>query len=169
MSVLLFGASHRSAPVPVLEKLAIGEADQPKIIEHILQSPLVTEVMVLSTCNRVEVYAVVEAFHGGLTVIGEAIARHAGMGMNELTKYAYVRYSEAAVEHLFAVASGLDSMVVGEQQVLGQVRNAYATAESHQAVGRVLHELSQSALRVGKRVHSRPESTRQAPLWCRWH
>ncbi|CPY56870.1 Glutamyl-tRNA reductase (HemA) [Mycobacteroides abscessus] len=96
----------------------------------------------------------VEAFHGGLTVIGEAIARHAGMGMNELTKYAYVRYSEAAVEHLFAVASGLDSMVVGEQQVLGQVRNAYATAESHQAVGRVLHELSQSALRVGKRVHS---------------
>ncbi|WP_255801982.1 glutamyl-tRNA reductase, partial [Mycobacteroides abscessus] len=86
--------------------------------------------------------------------IGEAIARHAGMGMNELTKYAYVRYSEAAVEHLFAVASGLDSMVVGEQQVLGQVRNAYATAESHQAVGRVLHELSQSALRVGKRVHS---------------
>ncbi len=108
----------------------------------------------LSTCNRVEVYAVVEAFHGGLTVIGEAIARHAGMGMNELTKYAYVRYSEAAVEHLFAVASGLDSMVIGEQQVLGQVRNAYATAESHQAVGRVLHELSQSALRVGKRVHS---------------
>lgn len=154
MSVLLFGASHRSAPVPVLEKLAIGEADQPKIIEHILQSPLVTEVMVLSTCNRVEVYAVVEAFHGGLTVIGEAIARHAGMGMNELTKYAYVRYSEAAVEHLFAVASGLDSMVIGEQQVLGQVRNAYATAETHQAVGRVLHELSQSALRVGKRVHS---------------
>ncbi len=154
MSVLLFGASHRSAPVPVLEKLAIGEADQPKIIEQILQSPLVSEVMVLSTCNRVEVYAVVEAFHGGLTVIGEAIAQHAGMGMNELTKYAYVRYSEAAVEHLFAVASGLDSMVVGEQQVLGQVRNAYATAETHQAVGRVLHELSQSALRVGKRVHS---------------
>ncbi|MBA0045962.1 glutamyl-tRNA reductase [Mycobacterium sp. NPDC050853] len=154
MSVLLFGASHRSAPVPVLEKLAIGEADQPKMIEQILQSPLVSEVMVLSTCNRVEVYAVVEAFHGGLTVIGEAIARHAGIDMNELTKYAYVRYSEAAVEHLFAVASGLDSMVIGEQQVLGQVRNAYATAESHQAVGRVLHELSQSALRVGKRVHS---------------
>ncbi|MUM19821.1 glutamyl-tRNA reductase [Mycobacterium sp. CBMA271] len=154
MSVLLFGASHRSAPVPVLEKLAIGESDQPKIIEQILQSPLVSEVMVLSTCNRIEVYAVVEAFHGGLTVIGEAIAQHAALNMNELTKYAYVRYSEAAVEHLFAVASGLDSMVIGEQQVLGQVRNAYATAEAHQAVGRVLHELSQSALRVGKRVHS---------------
>lgn len=154
MSVLLFGSSHRSAPVSVLEKLAIGDSDQPKIIEQILESPLVSEAMVLSTCNRVEVYAVVEAFHGGLTVVGETIAQHAGLSMNELTKYAYVRYSEAAVEHLFAVASGLDSMVVGEQQVLGQVRNAYATAESQQAVGRVLHELSQSALRVGKRVHS---------------
>lgn len=89
--------------------------------------------------------------------------------MNELTKYAYVRYSEAAVEHLFAVASGLDSMVVGEQQVLGQVRNAYATAESHQAVGRVLHELSQSACGWASGCIPRPESTRQAPLWCRWH
>jgi glutamyl-tRNA reductase len=87
-------------------------------------------------------------------VIGQVLSEYSGMSMGDLTKYAYVRYSEAAVEHLFAVASGLDSMVIGEQQVLGQVRNAYATAETHQAVGRVLHELSQSALRVGKRVHS---------------
>ena len=76
------------------------------------------------------------------------------MSMGDLTKYAYVRYSEAAVEHLFAVASGLDSAVIGEQQVLGQVRRAYATAEANHTVGRVLHDLAQRALSVGKRVHS---------------
>lgn len=154
MSVLLFGVSHRSAPVSVLEQLSTDESDQAKIVDQVLQSSLVTEAMVLSTCNRVEVYAVVEAFHGGLSVIGQVLSEHSGMGLNELTKYAYVRYAEAAVEHLFAVASGLDSAVIGEQQVLGQVRRAYATAEANHTVGRTLHELSQRALAVGKRVHS---------------
>ncbi|WP_197378301.1 glutamyl-tRNA reductase [Mycolicibacterium mengxianglii] len=154
MSVLLFGVSHRSAPVPVLEQLSTDESDQAKIIDQLLQSPLVTEAMVLSTCNRVEVYAVVEAFHGGLSVIGQVLSDHSGMSMGDLTKHAYVRYAEAAVEHLFAVASGLDSAVIGEQQVLGQVRRAYAAAEANQTVGRTLHELSQRALSVGKRVHS---------------
>ena len=154
MSVLLFGVSHRSAPVSVLEQLSTDEADQAKIIDTVLQSPLVTEAMVLSTCNRVEVYAVVEAFHGGLSVIGQVLSDHSGMSMGDLTKYAYVRYAEAAVEHLFAVTSGLDSAVVGEQQVLGQVRRAYAAAEANHTVGRTLHELAQRALSVGKRVHS---------------
>jgi glutamyl-tRNA reductase len=154
MSVLLFGVSHRSAPVTVLEQLSTDEADQAKIIDQVLQSDLVTEAMVLSTCNRVEVYAVVEAFHGGLSVIGQVLSEHSGMSMGDLTKYAYVRYAEAAVEHLFSVASGLDSAVVGEQQVLGQVRRAYASAEANHTVGRTLHELSQRALSVGKRVHN---------------
>lgn len=108
MSVLLFGVSHRSAPVSVLEQLSTDEAEQAKIIDQILQSSLVTEAMVLSTCNRVEVYAVVEAFHGGLSVIGQVLSEHSGMGLGDLTKYAYVRYAEAAVEHMFAVTSGLD-------------------------------------------------------------
>lgn len=154
MSILLFGVSHRSAPVSVLEQLSIDESDQLKIVDQVLQSPLVTEAMVLSTCNRVEVYAVVEAFHGGLSAIGQVLSEYAHMSMGDLTRYAYVRYSEAAVEHLFAVASGLDSAVVGERQVLGQVRRAYAAAEANHTVGRVLHELAQRALSVGKRVHS---------------
>jgi glutamyl-tRNA reductase len=154
VSVLLFGVSHRSAPVSVLEQLSTDESDQIKIIDQMMQSPLVTEAMVLSTCNRVEVYAVVDAFHGGLAVIGQVLSEHSGMSLGDLTKYAYVRYSEAAVEHLFAVASGLDSAVVGEQQVLGQVRRAYAAAEANRTVGRVLHELAQRALAVGKRVHT---------------
>ncbi len=154
MSVLLFGVSHRSAPVSVLEQLSTAESDQAKIVEQLLQSALVSEAMVLSTCNRVEIYAVVEAFHGGLSVIGQVLSEHSGMSLGDLTKYAYVRYAEAAVEHLFAVASGLDSAVIGEQQVLGQVRRAYASAEANQTVGRTLHELAQRALSVGKRVHS---------------
>lgn len=152
--MLLFGVSHRSAPVSVLEQLSTDESDQAKIVDQVLQSSLVTEAMVLSTCNRVEVYAVVDAFHGGLSVIGQVLSDHSGMSLNDLTKYAYVRYAEAAVEHLFAVASGLDSAVVGEQQVLGQVRRAYAAAEANHTVGRTLHELSQRALAVGKRVHT---------------
>ena len=154
MSVLLFGVSHRSAPVSVLEQLSTDDSDQAKLVGQLLDSPLVTEAMMLSTCNRVEVYAVVDAFHGGLQAIGQVLADHSGLSMGELTKHAYVRYSEAAVEHLFAVTSGLDSAVVGEQQVLGQVRRAYAAAESNRAVGRVLHDLAQRALAVGKRVHT---------------
>ncbi|MFN8067556.1 MAG: glutamyl-tRNA reductase [Mycolicibacterium insubricum] len=154
MSVLLFGVSHRSAPVSVLEQLSTDEADQIKIIDQLLESSLVTEAMVLATCNRVEVYAVVDAFHGGLSVIGQVLAERSGMSLGDLTKYAYVRYAEAAVEHLFSVTAGLDSAVLGEQQVLGQVRRAYASAESNRSVGRTLHELSQRALSVGKRVHT---------------
>lgn len=154
MSVLLFGVSHRSAPVSVLEQLSTDESDQAKIVDRMLQSSLVTEAIVLSTCNRVEVYAVVDAFHGGLSVIGQVLADHSGMSLNNLTQYAYVRYAEAAVEHLFAVTSGLDSAVVGEQQVLGQVRRAYAAAEDNTSVGSILHELAQRALSVGKRVHT---------------
>ncbi|MFM8600395.1 MAG: glutamyl-tRNA reductase [Mycobacterium sp.] len=154
MSVLVFGVSHRSAPVSVLEQLTAEESDQAKLVARVLESPLVTEAMLLSTCNRVEVYAVVEAFHGGLSAIGQVLAEHSGLSMGELTRHAYVRYSDAAIEHLFSVASGLDSAVIGEQQVLGQVRRAYGGAESNRSVGRVLHDLVQRALAVGKRVHA---------------
>jgi glutamyl-tRNA reductase len=153
VSVLLFGVSHRSAPVSMLERLSTGRSDQATMVDQILKSSLVTEAMVLSTCNRVEVYAVVDAFHGGLSVIGQVLSEHSGMSLGDLTKYAYVRYAEAAVEHLFAVASGLDSAVVGEQQVLGQVRRAYTAAEANHTVGPILHGLAQRALAVGKRVH----------------
>ncbi|HEY9304849.1 MAG TPA: glutamyl-tRNA reductase [Mycobacterium sp.] len=154
MSVLLFGISHSSAPISVLERFSFSRSDQANVADQVLRSSLVTEAMVLSTCNRVEVYAVVEAFHGGVMAIGQVLSERSGMSLRDLTKYAYVRYAEAAVEHLFAVASGLDSAVVGEQQVLGQLRRAYAAAEANHTVGHVLHELAQRALAAGKRVRS---------------
>ncbi|CAM3662853.1 glutamyl-tRNA reductase [Tsukamurella ocularis] len=154
MSVLLFGASHRSAPVSVLEKLAIAETDRPKVLAQLMESPHIDEVMVVTTCNRVEIYAVVEAFHPALEAVSDVLSARSGLTINDLSKHAFVRYSEAAVQHLFSVASGLDSMVVGEQQILGQIRGAYAASDEHQVAGRVVHDLAQRALHVGKRVHT---------------
>jgi glutamyl-tRNA reductase len=154
VSVLLFGVSHRSAPVEVLERLAVSDHDRPKLVDDLLSSRSISEAMLVSTCNRVEIYAVVDAFHPALEAVGGVLGDHSGMTINEMTRHAYVRYSEAAVEHLFTVAAGLDSMVVGEQQILGQIRNAYLNADANRSAGRVLHELAQQALRVGKRVHT---------------
>ncbi|MEZ5153333.1 glutamyl-tRNA reductase [Rhodococcus zopfii] len=154
MSVLLVGISHRSAPVSVLEKVAVTDTDRPKLTDKMMSSGHISEAMIVSTCNRVEIYAVVDAFHGALADVSSLMAEHSGLTLSDLHQHAYVRYSEAAAEHLFSVASGLDSMVVGEQQILGQIRTAYASADAQQAAGRALHELAQQALRVGKRVHS---------------
>ena len=130
MSVLVVGLSHRSAPVEVLERAAVAADEIPKLLDEMLRGSHVTEVMMLSTCNRIEVYAVVDAFHGGLGDISAVLARHAGTTLTELTEHVYVHYSGAAVQHLFAVAAGLDSMVIGEAQILGQLRAAYAAASS---------------------------------------
>jgi glutamyl-tRNA reductase len=154
VSILLFGVSHRSAPVSVLEQLSIDESDRNKIVDRILQSPLVTEAMVLSTCNRVEVYADVGKFHSAMAAICELLARHSGVPSNELTPCLYVHYEDRAVQHLLAVACGLDSMVVGESQILGQVRQALTLAREHATLDRALSELSALALRTGKRAHS---------------
>lgn len=154
MSVLVVGLSHRSAPVEVLERAAVAAEDVPKLLDETLTGAHVSEVVLLSTCNRIEVYAVVDAFHGGLADVSAVLARHAGLPMTEFTEHLYVHYAGSAVQHLFAVSSGLDSMVVGEAQILGQLRGAYAVASEAGTVGRVLHELAQQALRVGKRVHA---------------
>lgn len=155
MSVLVVGLSHRSAPVSVLERAAVSAQDVPKLLDEMLRAEHVTEAVLLSTCNRIEICAVVDAFHGGLADVSGVLSRHAGLTLPELTEHVYVHYAGSAVQHLFAVAAGLDSMVVGEGQILGQLRTAYAAADEAGAVGRTLHELAQQALRVGKQVHAR--------------
>jgi glutamyl-tRNA reductase len=116
--------------------------------------------VVVSTCNRVEVYAAVSGFHGGLGDICGVLADQAGCGPAALANHLYVHYDDAAVEHTFRVATGLDSMVVGESQILGQLRTAYRAATAADAAGRLLHELMQQALRVGKRAHAETEIDR---------
>jgi len=157
VSVLVVGLSHRSAPVELLERAAINADHVPKALYELLQGDNVVEALVLSTCNRVEVYAHVTRFHGGVQEVSDLLARLSGVPLDELSDSLYVHYEERAVQHLFAVASGLDSMVVGEGQILGQIRNAFRVAQDEGAVARVLGELFRHSLRVGKRVRTETE------------
>ncbi|HLV59016.1 MAG TPA: glutamyl-tRNA reductase, partial [Natronosporangium sp.] len=154
MNLLVVGASHHTADLAVLERLAVAGADLPDALAHLVRRPHVAEAVVLSTCNRVEFYAGVTSFHGGLADVSGALAERAGMDPTTLAPHLYVRWDADAVRHALRVAAGLDSMVVGETQVLGQLRAAYAAATEADTVGRLLHDLMQQALRVGKRVHA---------------
>ena len=154
MSLLAVGVSHQTAPVALLEQFAMGADDTVKALHELVGSDHVSEAIVLATCNRVEVFAEVDRFHGGVTEVSRVLARQAGATVEELSPYVTVHYEDQAVAHLFTVAAGLDSMVVGETQVLGQLRNAYALAREQGTVGRAMHPVAQRALRVGKRVHS---------------
>ncbi|TFV53317.1 glutamyl-tRNA reductase [Blastococcus sp. TF02A-35] len=154
MSLLAVGVSHQTAPVALLEQFAMGPDERVKALHELVGSDHVSEALVLATCNRIEVFAEVDRFHGGVTDVGRVLARQAGATVEELSPYVTVHYEDQAVEHLFTVAAGLDSMVVGETQVLGQLRAAYALAREEGTVGRALHPVAQRALRVGKRVHS---------------
>ena len=154
MSVLVVGMSHRTAPVSLLERAAVLADDLRKTLDELHRAETISEVLLLSTCNRVEVYADVARFHPAVAEVSSVLARRAGLPVTDLGEHLYVHFAEAAVEHLFAVASGLDSMVVGESQILGQLRAAYALGSEVGSVGSVLHDLAQMSLRVGKRVHS---------------
>ncbi len=154
MSLVVVGLSHRSAPVPLLERAAVGADDLPAVDSAAVAAPHVAEAVVLSTCNRVEVYADVRAFHAGVGELTALLAATAGVSVDSLGPHVYVHYEDAAVQHLFQVACGLDSMVVGEAQILGQVRDALRVAQEHGSVGSSLNDLVQQALRVGKRAHS---------------
>jgi glutamyl-tRNA reductase len=154
MSLLAVGVSHQTAPVALLEQFAMGPDERVKALHELIGSDHVSEALVLATCNRIEVFAEVERFHGGVTDVSRVLARQAGATVEELSPYVTVHYEDQAVAHLFTVAAGLDSMVVGETQVLGQLRAAYALARDEGAVGRALHPVAQRALRVGKRVHT---------------
>ncbi|MFD6564681.1 glutamyl-tRNA reductase [Micromonospora profundi] len=154
MKLLVVGASYRTAPVATLEQLAVPPADLTRTLDRLVAQPYVSEAALVSTCNRVEVYAAVSGFHGGLGDICAVLAEQAGCQPAALASHLYVHYDTAAVDHVFRVASGLDSMVVGEAQILGQLRDAYHWASGADSAGRLLHELMQQALRVGKRAHS---------------
>jgi glutamyl-tRNA reductase len=154
MTVLVVGLSYRTAPVSLLERACVPGDELRKTIDELARSESISEVLLLSTCNRVEVYADVARFHPAVADITTVLGRHAGVPVSDLSEHLYVHFAEAAVEHLFSVASGLDSMVVGESQILGQLRAAYAFGVERSSVGSVLHELAQTALRVGKRVHT---------------
>jgi glutamyl-tRNA reductase len=154
MSVLVVGLSHRTTPVTLLERVAFSGDALVKLLRDVQQDVHVAETMIVSTCHRVEIYAVVDRFHGGVSALTELLATHSGLPQERLARHLYVHYEDQAVQHLFEVAAGLDSMVVGEAQILGQVRQALRLAQDQDTAGTILNELAQHALRVGKRVHT---------------
>ena len=151
MSLLVIGLSHRTAPIALLE--AVAGAPAGALAHRVAASDAVAESVVLTTCNRLEVYAEAVTFHGAVAAIGEALAEVSGVDRAELTAHLYVHYEDRAVAHAFAVAAGLDSMAVGEAQVLGQLRDALRAGQRAGTVGESLNSLLQQALRVGKRAH----------------
>ncbi|SED82702.1 glutamyl-tRNA reductase [Streptomyces sp. 3213] len=154
MSLLVVGLSHRSAPVSVLERATLNTDAQFKLLQDTVAAEPAAEAALLATCNRIELYADVDKFHAGVAELSTLLAQHSGVGLDELTPYLYVHYEDRAVHHLFSVACGLDSMVVGEGQILGQIKDALAKAQELHSAGRLLNDLFQQALRVGKRAHS---------------
>jgi glutamyl-tRNA reductase len=160
MSLLAIGLSHRSTPVELLERVVVDAESIAKLLNDLVASDHVEEALVLATCNRLEVHAEVGKFHGGVQEVSEQLAAHTGVDLDALTEHLYVHYEDRAVQHVFAVAAGLDSMVVGEQQILGQLRSALNLARAEHTVGRALGPVIDNALRVGKRAHSETDIDR---------
>lgn len=154
MSLLAFGLNHRRAPLSVLERAALDESSLSEIIAAATASPDITEHLVVATCNRTEIYAEVSAFHGAVADLTEAFTSSTGVTHEDLKAHSDLHYGDAAVAHVFNVAAGLDSMAVGESQILGQLRDALGRGQADGHVGTSLNSLVQQALRTGKRVHA---------------
>jgi glutamyl-tRNA reductase len=163
MSVLVVGVSHKTAPVAVLEKLALDADGLDKLVHDASSSEHVLEATALATCNRIEIYAEVDRFHGSVETVSRLLCNLADEAREEVVPHLYVHYDDGAVSHLFNVASGLDSMVVGEGQILGQARHALRLGQESGTLGPALNALFQQALRVGKRVHAETDIDRAAP------
>lgn len=163
MSVLVVGISHKTAPVAVLERVALDPDGVQKLIREVSDAEHVTEATVVSTCNRTEVYADVDRFHGSVEAISRMLGERAGRDPEDVLEHLYVHYDDGAVSHLFHVAAGLDSMVLGESQILGQTREALRVGQETGTIGPALNVLFQQALRVGKRSHAETDIDRVAP------
>ncbi len=154
MSVIVVGLEQKRAPLELLDRVSVTEADTPKALGRLRDQPNLSEAVLLSTCLRTEVYAVVERFHDGVDGIQEFLADVGGTSVEALAEYCTIRFDDDVTEHLFSVASGLDSAVLGESEVLGQVRRAWERSQGEHASGPVLGTLFRHAVETGKRVRS---------------
>jgi glutamyl-tRNA reductase len=154
MSIVVVGVNHRTAPLAVLERLAIAPHDVAKAVADLAGRDTIREAVVLSTCARTEVYLVAERFHGAHAAVSEFLAASASMPLDELHPHLLTLHDDAAARHLFEVAAGLDSMVLGESEILGQVRSARHTAAEIGGIGAALDLMFRHALRAGKRART---------------
>ncbi len=154
MTVIAIGLNHRSAPLDVLERIAIPADGLAKALSEITGSEFVNEAVVLSTCNRTEVYLHAERFHDAYHDVRDALATISGIDLETFVDHLYVHYQDEAVRHLFGVSAGLDSAVLGEHEILGQVKTAWEAARSEGAAGSLLGQLFEHAISCGKRVRT---------------
>lgn len=154
MSILVIGVNHRSGPLSLLERVTIAPDAISKVVTGLSARDNVREVAVLSTCNRTEIYAVTEKFHGAYADIRDFLCDLGGFPPDELHPYMFAQHDEAAVAHLFEVAAGLDSAVIGESEILGQVRQAWEIAQAEGGARLTLNLLFRHALGVGKRART---------------
>jgi glutamyl-tRNA reductase len=154
MSLVVLGLSHHTAPLSLLESMSLDAAGRGRLAAGLFARDNLSEVTVVSTCNRTEVYAESLTFHGAVTDITDALTEVTGVGREELREHLYVHYEDRAIAHAFTVACGLDSMAVGEAQILGQMRTSLREAQRAGHAGSSLNTLFQQALRVGKRAHT---------------
>jgi glutamyl-tRNA reductase len=162
VSVIVVGLNHHTAPVGLLERLTVTPEDLPKALQSLVQREHLAEVALLSTCNRTEIYARTTRFHPAIQDVNEFLVDHASTAVPEITEHLYTFHDDAAVAHLFGVAAGVDSMIVGEGEILGQVRNAWQAAEAAGTAGQLLSRVFKQAVEVGKRSRTETGISRHA-------
>jgi glutamyl-tRNA reductase len=154
VSVVVVGLNHRTVPLDVLERMTVSDARLPKALHDLRTRPNLSGAVVLSTCNRTEIYAIAERYHGAIDDIRTFLTDLSGLNVEDFSDHIYAYHDDFAVSHLFKVASGLDSAVVGETEILGQVRTAFERAEDEGAAGGALGGLFARALAVGRRARA---------------
>ena len=154
MSVVVIGLQHQQAPLPLLEAVVVSDADLHKVLGALSHRRNLQETVVLSTCLRTEVYSVVDRFHDAVAEVYEVLSEHSGVPIDDLAAAATIRFDDDVTSHLFSVTAGLESTVVGESEVVGQVRRAFEHAREDGVCGPVLSALFQHALQTGKRVRT---------------
>ena len=163
MHIVVVGLSHKTAPVEIREKLAVPESRMGEALTRLCSYQGVREGILLSTCNRVEVYAVVDEIEAGYGRIQEFLAdAHLSLSSEQLTPHLYWHQGDRAISHLFRVASSLDSMIVGESQILGQIKDAFETALTHKSTGIILNKVVKKAISVAKRVRTETKISEMA-------
>lgn len=153
-SLLVVGVNHRSAPLAVLERLTIAPNDLAKAVAGLAERDTISEAAIVSTCNRTEVYVVADLFHGAYADVRDFLGDVGDLGAEQVSPYLFSEHDSGAVRHLFEVASGLDSAVLGESEILGQVRTAWEVARDESAARSTLNLLFRSAVETGKRARS---------------
>jgi glutamyl-tRNA reductase len=151
MSFIVVGLNHRTVPLPLLERVSVPPGGLPKALRDLAGREHLAEVAILSTCNRTEVYASATKFHPSVGDVADFLSEQAGMAPGDLMDHLYSYYDEAAVTHLFGVAAGVDSVILGEGEILGQVRQALKVAEEEGTSGAALSRVFRQAIEVGKR------------------